>query len=430
MERIFRWPQALAILLLVYMPFHVFLSQWLSTYTEYLDVWKIWKDLLLALAVLLVLILVYIKRGFKDRLFWVFTGVSAVYFAIHIILWQAHPENAYETTLLATAYNCRLFGYAILGWGAGVLIKKHLDIKKIFKLAIIVSSIVCILGVLQLVLPQDFLSHFGYGDARGAKSFFFIDNKPELRRVMSTIREPNSLGAYLILPITVLVGAWLKKPRIRMLLSGLLLLHGLALFLTFSRSAWVGTFLSVALMIFWLYKDRVLNFIKKYWAFLLAGLVVIALGAFLLRDQYFVQNVLFHSDENTVLEKDSNERHVDLLVESSKSVAQMPFGHGPGTAGPVSVHTADKVIPENYFVQIAYEIGVFGLALLIAIVAFVATQLYRINDFYSKALLAAFVGITFCNLLLHTWANEAVAAQWWLLAGFAISAGLTGQKRT
>ena len=44
--------------LLIYMPFHIFLAQWLSTLTGGLEVWKVGKDILLALLVVFTICLV------------------------------------------------------------------------------------------------------------------------------------------------------------------------------------------------------------------------------------------------------------------------------------------------------------------------------------------------------------------------------------
>src|SRR5688572_6596280 len=223
MEKLMRLPYFLAIGLLVYMPFHIFLSQWLSTYTGSLDYWKVGKDILLFGAILLVVGLVYIQKGTREKLFWIFTGLSVLYFLFHLLAWQINPDIDTKSALVATAYNSRLLGYAILGWGTAIIVKKYLNLKKIFIIVIAVSSIVCVLGIIQYYLPKDFLTHFGYSLDRGVKPAFFIDDKPDLPRIMSTLRDPNSLGAYLILPITLLVGAWARKPKARMMLGGLLM---------------------------------------------------------------------------------------------------------------------------------------------------------------------------------------------------------------
>ncbi len=417
MEKILRVPYFACIALLVYMPFHIFLSQWLSTFTGGLDVWKVAKDGVLAVAVFFSIVLVYAQDGpKKNKPFWIFAGLSWLYFLLHLFLWQANLATSEKVGLLATAYNCRLLGFALLGWSAAILASRYFTLRQVFKIVIIISSIVCVLGIIQYNLPKDFMQHFGYSLDRGVKPDFFIDDKPDLPRIMSTLRDPNSLGAYLILPITILVGAWLRKPSGRMLFSGLLLLHGLALFLTFSRSAWLGAFLSAAIIVFWHFKTQAKDIVKKYWPFLLGGIVLLVVAVFLLRDQYIVQNIVFHSDENTQM-VDSNNLHLDFAQKGIDGITDKPLGHGPGTAGLVSIQTDKVVLTENYFIQIGYEVGILGLAVLIVLMFIILRELHRKDNFYSRAIVASFVGITFCAMLLHTWSNEAVAAQWWILAG-------------
>jgi hypothetical protein len=44
-------------------------------------------------------------------------------------------------------------------------------------------------------------------------------------------------------------------------------------------------------------------------------------------------------------------------------------------------------------------------------------------------LLASFWAYVLTNMLLHSWANEAVAVQWWLLAGMAIAYPVAAQHK-
>lgn len=429
MDKILRLPYYGVIALLVYMPFHVFLSQWLSSLTGGLDAWKVGKDVLLLALTSLAVGLVWYKQGFKNKLFWTFVTGSLAYLAIHFSVWFGNPGSDSEAALLGTAYNTRLLAFAILGWAAALTYPGKLEQKKIFTVVIAVSSLVALLGIIQYFLPKDFLTHFGYSLERGVRPAFFIDNKPDFPRIISTLRDPNSLGAYLIVPITVLSGLWLKKPKARMMLSGLLLLHGLALFLTFSRSAWLGAFVSVLALAFWSYKKQTMAFAKKYWAAITGVILVILVGGFLLRDQYVIQNYIFHSDENTQM-TDSNNLHMDFAQQGLEGIADMPLGHAPGTAGLVSIQTDKVVLTENYFIQIAYEVGVQGLILLLALMFFLIKLLYERNDFYARALIASFAGITLCAMLLHTWSNEAVAATWFILAGMLIGLNRRDSSRS
>lgn len=429
MDKILRLPYWAVVALLAYMPFHIFFSQWLSTFTGGLDFWKIGKDIFLLVATGLAVALVWYKNKFKDKYFWALTIGAISYLLIHLAVWFGNPGLDSEAALLGTAYNTRLFAFALLGWAAVIVYPGKIKIENIIKIVLIISTAVALLGILQYFLPKDLLTHFGYSLERGVRPAFFIDSKPDLPRIMSTLRDPNSLGAYLVLPLTLIAGLWMKMPKARMLFSGLFLIHGLALFLTFSRSAWLGAFVSVLAFLLWSYKKQTTEFIRKYRLAITGVVLLILIGGFLLRDQYVVQHYIFHSDENTQM-TDSNNLHLDFAQQGLEGIANMPLGHGPGTAGLVSIQTENVVLTENYFIQIGYEVGLQGLLLLAALMFFILKLLYEKKNQYSLALITSFAGITLCAMLLHTWSNEAVAATWFLAAGIVISTSTKGKKRS
>ena len=403
------------------MPFHIFLSQSLSLLTGGLSAWKIAKDVITALILAAVVILVVIKAkpSKQKHFFYLILLLSTVYGLLHVVIWALNPGIYRQSAILGTIYNNRLLWYLMIGMGVALLAGPRLNQHRAVRLVLLVSSAVCALGVLQYFLPKDILTHFGYSLARGVRPAFFIDDKPDLPRIMSTLRDPNSLGAFLILPITLL-GYKLIRSQRRLLLGGLLGLHWLALFLTFSRSAWLGLVISLGVLGFYELRGYMGKLIK-YWPFLLAGLILLGGLVFLLRDQYVVQNVLVHSDENTTAQLDSNEYHLVLIQRGLQGIKDRPLGHGPGTAGLVSIQNPQGgVLTENYYVQIGYEVGILGLLLFVAINVLIYKKLSRQRTPLAICLLASFWGYILVNMLLHTWSNEAVAAQWWLLAGLAI----------
>jgi hypothetical protein len=336
-DRIKHLPSWSVYALLAYMPFHVFLSQWLSTFTGGLSVWKVAKDIIAALILLVTLILVYQQRK-ATRAFNLFLALATAYFALHLVTWLINPDIYRSTALLGTLYNNRLLGYLLIGMGAVLLAREKTDENKLTKLVIGISTAVCLLGLLQYFLPKDLMTHFGYSVARGVKPVFFIDDKPDLPRVMSTLRDPNSLGGYLALPIVLLVYKLLRGRRQnRMLVGGLLTLHVLILLLTFSRSALLAVAISVFGLIVIMQYQWLVAMIKRFWPVLLLGLFLLIGGAYIARDQYFVQHVIFHSDESTTAQLDSNGLHVDFAKKGIQGIASQPLGHGPGTAGIVSI---------------------------------------------------------------------------------------------
>lgn len=427
MERLRKAPLVITAIFLVYMPFHVFLAQWLSTLTGGLDAWKITKDIVLFVALLLTTGLVLLTKAYRGRKYLLFLALTLAYGLLHLLLWKTHTGIDQESAALGTVYNGRLPGFVLLGWGAALVYPGKVNIRWFAKLIIAVSTIVCLLAIIQYNLPKDFMTHFGYSTDRGVLPAFFIDSKPDLPRVMSTLRDPNSLGAFLLLPLTLLVGAWFRRAKDKLLIAGLILLHALVLFLTFSRGAWIGAFVSVGLFLLWNFRELFRRTIKRYWPMIIAGVVVFCGVLFLLRDQYVVQNVIFHADENTTMAS-SNDLHVELAKKGLEGIVDQPFGHGPGTAGLVAIHTTG-FLTENYFIQIGYEVGIIGLLLFLALLVLLVHILWKSrSSMIVSATLASLAGLVAMNMLFHTWSNEAVAAEWWLMAGLLAGAGLNSGR--
>lgn len=429
-QRLQELPRQGFYLLLIYMPFHVFIVQWLSLYTGGLAVWKGLKDALALFLVVLTVLFVWFKRKGTREFNW-FVGLAVGYAVVHFLVWALNPSIYKDTALLGSVYNNRLLWFLVLGMGVRLLWPKISE-NGVMKLVIVVSTIVCVFGILQYFLPKDLLEHFGYSIERGVKPMFFIDDKPNLPRIMSTLRDPNSLGAYLMLPITILFYKLVTVAKEkRQLIAGLLFLHGLTLFLTFSRSAWLGTVISVVVLAAYALRKSFIPWIAKYWPLLLGSVLLISSLAFMYKDQYAVQNILVHSDESTEAKSqyDSNEYHILYAKKGLQGMADHPQGNGPGTAGLVSIQHPEKgFLTENYYIQIGYEVGVVGLLIFLAVNFLVYKELLRRKSMLSIALLSSFWGYFLCNMLLHTWSNEAVAAQWWLLAGCAMGASLVLPK--
>ena len=323
---------------------------------------------------------------------------------------------------MAFIYNLRIFCYLIIGYSLAILLPKSDLLRKYSKLLILLSTVVCFFALLQYLLPKDIMTHFGYAVERGVKPNFYIDDKPDLFRVFSTLKDPNSLGAFLILPITLLVQKLIKnwKTNRRMFIVSLLVLHVWTLLLTFSRSTLLATILAVSTLLVMQNAKFIKAHKQQIITYGVGVLVVITGFVYIMRDQYFVQNVVFHADESTTLAS-PNELRGSLAERAINGIIHQPLGHGPGTAGLVSTRLPNGLLTENYFLQILYEVGIFGFAIFIAILFLIVQKLWilRKNE-PARVLLASFVGLAFANLLFHTWSNEAVSTGWFMLSGIAL----------
>lgn len=414
--------------LLAYMPLHIFLSTWIGSLSGYLELTRVAKEVVLILGFILITLASVRRPWFMGFLKQPLVMLIIAYASLTLLLAIIQPTDT-DAELLGLIYNTRFLVFFLYGW----LLTKYFDTEIIQRLAIktvlFVGLIVSFVGVLQyLVLPNDVMQYFGYSRENGALSAFYIDNKPDLERVMSTIRDPNSLGSYLIIIISfctaMLCGK--SKHQSRKFLITLLILSGLCLVFTFSRSAWLGLILSAGVLaLFGLGITR--QKIYRYKKPILLGVVamIIAVASILVsaKDSYFVQNVIFHADASTMLE-DPNELRIRFVQESVQDIAANPFGSGPGTAGLASIRNDLQGVKlnENYYLQIATEVGLLGLGLFMAILYFIGRKLIALRqDMLALGLLAALAGLLFTNLLVHIWANEAVAYTWWGLCGLVIA---------
>jgi O-antigen ligase len=284
-------------------------------------------------------------------------------------------------------------------------------------------------GLLQaLVLPADFLTHLGYGQAT-IVPFETVDQKLDYVRVQSTLRGSNPLGAYLVIILTAIVVLLRRGRRHRRVgLAAMLLAGGGVLLATYSRSAYLGILLTVAVLLVLALHGRMMRR-KVLWG--LAVAAVLAAGVLtVLRDNDQVQNTLFHTDENSTSATSSNQQRASALQAGFDDVLAEPFGRGPGTAGPASAHNGRPArIAENYYLQIGQETGWLGLGLFVAIVVMVAKRLWlRRGDPLAKVLLASLVGLSFINLVQHAWADDTLAIIWWGFAGIAMSIPLAAKS--
>lgn len=418
--------------LLAYVPLHIFLSTWLGTTFSELELAKIFKDIVLPIGFAATLFaawdMVWLKKFVRQPLI-ILIGLYALLTVVFALIFDTHQR----AELLGVVYNLRfllIFIYAALLLR---LYKPEYLRRRALQIVLGIGLVVAAFGVVQYtVLPDDALTHVGYSRENGVLPAFHIDDKPDLERVMSTIRDPNTLGSYLIIIIPLLVAGLFttKRPETRQILIGGLLLAGLAMLFSFSRSGWVGIIVSMLTfaIVYFASRYNIGQFVHAHRKWLLVGTLIIALlgaGFFAARDSYFVQNVILHADESTTLE-DPNELRIRFWQESLTSAVQNPLGHGPGTAGLASIQGDHVILNENYYFQILHEVGLIGLVLFLAILVLVGIKLYRIyrrtHNMYALGLFAAFVGLLATNFLVHIWSNEAVAFTFWALAGLYILA--------
>lgn len=404
-----------AILTLV--PFNTLLTTWAGSNFGHLDLFRVIKELIMLPLGVYGAILVYQSKPLLRR--WqqswlvrcvVLYGVFfAAYAGLELIqgtttpsaVWFSLVTNIRFLWLFLTVWAICSFDPRVRLWWP--------------KIVLVPASLVVVFGIAQrLLLPSDFLRHFGYGPDT-ISPVATVDQKLAYQRVQSTLRGANPLGAYLIVPILTAL-AFVRR---HLALVGFIGLAFLTLFFTYSRSAWIG--LTVAVMVF-LWRQANNEQRRGLVVAVGVGLVLAFSGIWLLRDNNFVQNTVFHSDETSQSAVSSNEQRLSSLKAASREIIQQSFGAGPGTAGPASFRNNQPArIAENYYLQIGQEVGLIGLGLFVAITILVGRQLLRSKALLAQVLFASLVGITVINLISHAWTDDALSIIWWGLAGAAMT---------
>jgi len=417
----------LCIAILVLLPFHAFLTIWAADTFGHYTAWRLWKEVLLAVAAILVWIILLMDKSLRQIFAsdWLMRLIG-IYAALVLATgYIAYLAGAVTRTALADGIllDLRFFLFFVVTW---VLTKKDSVLYMNWRKLLVGPALVVIaFGLLQrFALPYDVLKHVGYGP-NTIDPYETIDQKQAYIRVQSTMRGANPLGAYLVVIVTALATLVTRVKarwgKIAWAATGLVTL--VVLFFTYSRSAWLATMISVGILIALGIRHR-----KYLWRFgmlvVAAGLIAFGGTLFALRNNDHVQNIFFHTDEHSRSSSSSNYGHSQALKDGLNDMVNQPFGGGTGSAGPASTHNTGKParIAENYFVQIGQETGFIGLGLFLVINVIVAVRLWRREyDSLSRILLSSLIGISVICLLSHAWTDDTLAYIWWGFAGVAIA---------
>ena len=399
----------LAVLILL-MPFHAFFSVYLGSLGLNRTLVQSWKEILVLLLSFSWIIYQLAKRRFAFKVDAVnLLFISIIFLSVLVTLFVRPNSEAIlfgiKTNLVALA----VYFIAQTPNSAKSFLKKNL-----LWLVLIPGLIVSLMAAFQaFIISPSFLEKLGYS-ASTIDPRQIIDGSINFYRSFSTLGGPNQLGAYLLLPLAFSLVYGVKQKNWLVLISSVLILSGIAL--SFSRSAWIGAILTFCLAIF-ISVNR-----KQKIYFLVAGLTVALLAGGIIASQFNtnqrLQNVLLHGRvfENRI--EGSDKGRIDSVANSAAEVIKNPFGHGLGSAGPASFKSDNPIIPENWYLQIAYEIGVFGLLLYVfAFAALLGEMLRDRNNPLAASLFAATAGILTINIFLQAWGDSTLVLVTFALYG-------------
>jgi hypothetical protein len=393
-----------------------------SHFPELATIIKGWKEVLIAIAALLVGIKMTMRGQWRtlryDYLGWAILG----FWGIHIgsLAWSgAAPEAMLAGLLIDLRYT--VFAAAIYHF----LILYPRYRQSFLRVGVVGAVIVLGFAVMQLFLPADILRVIGYSESTIAP-YLTVDKNPDFIRYSSTLRGPNPLGAYAIIVLSV-AAAFLVSRRHMFSqktkeagLWALTIAGAVALWVSYSRSALVACIMAIALVLIVKYGGTM----RKQLIIGSSVLIVLAgIGLFAARDTNFVQNVILHNNPTTGAEIDSNSGHISSLQEGLMRVGKEPLGAGVGSTGSASLLGDEPFIIENQYLMIAHEVGIVGLVFFLIIYI---TFLHRIwlqrRDWVALGVWASGVGLGLVGLLLPVWADDTVSLVWWGLAALVLAA--------
>ncbi len=402
--------------LVTIMPFHAFLAVYLGTVLGHRAAIQSWKEVLIVTMTLAALAISYqqperLKKIARDPL----TLLIVAYAVLSLIISAATSQLGNVTFLFGVKTNLIFLAlFLIVQLISGAKIEDRLT-----KIIIITTTIVAGFGVLQaLFLPPGFLAQFGYGTDT-IEPFRLVDPAVGGIRILSTLGGPNQLGSFLILPISLCLQRLISKRAWLLLIP--LLLSLTSLFYTYSRSAWIGCVLAILVVAFLNLPKRAILPLTLASIVAVTGLGFYGLSAVKQRSQ--LQFYILHGQVQFDEVRGSDGGRLQSLRSGLNQAIDRPLGRGLGTAGPASLRSDNTLITENYYLQLAIEVGLAGLVLFLGISAFLAHRLFGLKDSSALAipLLAALVGISIINLFLHGWTDSSTALIFWAVAGVAVS---------
>ncbi|HET8992049.1 MAG TPA: O-antigen ligase family protein [Candidatus Saccharimonadales bacterium] len=426
---VLKWSSILAMVLVIGVSFQGFLTVFAAHLFGHYTAFRLWDEVILLLCTVGSIYLILTDRKIRfntlyRRLVWLILGYISLNIILGLVAYSDH-----NVTLKALGYglivNLRYLIFFLVTWSLSLRLSKLRNSWQ--KMVLWPAGIVILFGLLEiLILPHNFLSHFGYSNAT-IPPFETINSNSKFIRIESTLRGANPLGAYMILPLSLLFMYLLRSKKVEPK-QVLFFVCGLVVLLfSFSRSAWLGVFLSLAYI---LITSELARRYKKQLLGSLGVLIVILLGLFIgLRNNPTFQNYVYHTQSNSAVKTTSDQQHSIALSSGLKDVLNQPLGRGPGTSGPASLYNHHDRNPEDYYLQIAEEDGWLGIVLFILIIVGVGYILWlRHDDPLSVFLLASLIGISVTNLLLYAWSDDTLAYIWWGLAGIAMTPDKKAKK--
>jgi len=397
-------------IIIVLMPFHAFLAISLGSLGVDRTLVQSWKEIL----ILIMSFMWVIYQISKKKLAFKTDAINLLFLSIIFlsVLVSAFIRPGSEALLFGIKTN--LVALALFFIAQIPISNKSFLKRNLLWLILIPGLIVSFLALLQaFIISPETLQRLGY-NATTINPRQIIDGSINFLRSFSTLGGPNQLGAYLLIPLAFSLVYGIRQKKWFILLPSILILS--AIVLSFSRSAWIGAITTLSLSIFLsISKKQKIYFliISLLVAFIVGGVIASQIGT-----NERLQNVLLHGRVFEGRIEGSDQGRLESIAKTTNEVIARPFGHGLGSAGPASFRSENPIIPENWFLQIAYEIGIVGLLLYVfAFAALLGDFIRSRNNPLAIALFSITTGVLVINIFLQAWADSTLVLMMFALYG-------------
>ena len=402
--------------LLVVLPFSPFLVAFTGSMIGQNRFFSAWKELILYL---LLGVMFYIHSKTVVKLLKTNTSIRAVALYLAFLSANLLTKGVTISSLAGFVYNTRFLVVFLIA----IFIMNTDKMKRRF---FAVSALVLACAYLIFVLPNSLLGNIGYDTGtvdtiNSPQAIYYVSDDLQIERLMGPTKGPNSLGLYLLIPFALL----LFSPRHLKKYWWFALLLFVSVCVTFSRTAFlVMLFILVAYC--WPKRKSLVTYIhgvSKVYLVLIATCVV----GLILISAPFTRQLIFHQSVGD--SNGSTSARVEDVEQSLREVAKNPWGSGQGSASLAGrVDNTSIDISENYYLQVAREVGIVGLALFLTMYYLVYRSIKQSKSKYSFVLNILMIAFAIGNIFLPIWSEELVSITFWALIGSVFATTLTTHK--
>ncbi len=415
-----------------------------------LDVVSAWKDVLLAVG----LLLVWRARGWSLRFHPALVDWLALGYGALVVLSAVVPQHwlgggaTHRGVVLGVRHD--LLPVAAYFFGRGLDLSA-LDVRRLGVTILGSASVVAAFGLIDVYAiplswwrgsgaPGWFTNQLGftYNGLSGLPENFVYNtgNGHVLRRLVSVFLSPLA-ASYMFVTALLLAAAWFLqlRPRLAVWIPTVALIYA-GLLWTHSRSSYIA--LALGFVVF-----AVLRPHARVWLVGAAVLVVVTGLAFVKAYPHIGPKTSFTKTElqqqelnarkpgagpavgGSGLEDASTSSHLKSLRDGIETVLRHPQGYGPGNAGSTAARTNVEIkAGESTYTELGVDAGLAGGLLFVAWMLAVLRRLFRCTAWLSGALVAMLALALQTDIIGVPW----VVLVLWPLAGWRVSHPETGGR--